>query len=64
MENRSSNYHAYLLRLWRDETVTPWRATLEDPHTGEVIGFSTLQQLYIFLDEQTEMESSKNNQGQ
>jgi hypothetical protein len=33
-------YRAYLLRLWRESKHDPWRATLEDPHTGERLGFA------------------------
>ncbi len=48
-------YRSYLLRLWREETLDPcWRAALEDPHTGERIGFASLEQLFAFLMEQVE----------
>ncbi len=43
-------YRAYLLRLW----LTPeakWRASIEDPHTGERRAFATLAQLVAFLEE-------------
>lgn len=46
------NYHAYLLRLWREDDATPWRASLENPHTGERIHFANDKQLYAFLHEQ------------
>ena len=60
MENYSRNYLAYMLRLWRDEVEMPWRVTLENPHTGETIGFASLQQLIAFLSEQTGMDISLN----
>ena len=44
----SDNYRAYLLRMWR----TPegdWRASLENPHTGERRAFATLEQSLEFL---------------
>jgi len=47
------DYLAYLLRLWRtkgEEAV--WRASLEDPHTGERLGFASLDELFTFLKEQ------------
>ncbi len=51
-------YRSYLLRLWRVETPgLCWRASLEDPHTGERIGFASLEQLFAFLMEQVEGES-------
>jgi len=45
------HYHAYLLRVWREDELTPWRVQLENPHTHEVLGFPTLEKLLIFLDE-------------
>ena len=51
MSEKRSRYHAYLLRFWRDDELTAWRASLEDPHTGETLGFATMQRLYEFLDE-------------
>lgn len=47
------HYLAYLLRLRRDNESAPWRATVENPHTGERQGFATLRQLVAFLEEQT-----------
>jgi len=48
-------YRSYLLRLWRAETLDQgWRASLEDPRTGERIGFASLEQLFAFLMEQVE----------
>jgi len=42
---------AYMLRLWqaRDDERAVWRASLEDPHTGEVAAFATLAALTAFL---------------
>lgn len=45
-------YHAFLLRVWRDNELSPWRIQIEDPYTNEVIGFSSLAKLKLFLDEQ------------
>jgi hypothetical protein len=53
------DYLSYLLRLWRvgkEEAV--WRASLESPHTGERIGFASLDALFAFLREQTDDEAS------
>lgn len=48
-------YRAYLLRLWQVEgDVHPdWRASLEDPHSGERIGFADLGHLFEYLEQQT-----------
>lgn len=52
-------YRSYLLRLWcagREETAG-WQASLDDPHTGERIGFGSLEDLFAFLIEQVEASS-------
>lgn len=49
-------YLAYLLRLRRDTPSTPWRVTLENPHTGERLGFATLPQFIAYLYEKIEEE--------
>jgi hypothetical protein len=47
-------YHAYLLRLWMEQRGGQplWRASLEDPHTGQRLGFADLNQLFAFLQTQ------------
>ncbi len=53
-------YHSYLLRLWQVGTEdTPgqvWRASLENPHTGEVLNFTSLGRLFEFLVDQCSSE--------
>lgn len=44
-----SDYHAYLLRMWRDERDGPWRTTLVNPHSGEQLNFASLEQMWAFL---------------
>jgi hypothetical protein len=48
-------YLAYLLRLWRETggETTRWRASLEDPHSGDKLGFAHLDELVAFLRERT-----------
>jgi hypothetical protein len=45
------DYVAYLLRLWREKggKSTQWRASLQDPHTGENKGFVSLETLFAYL---------------
>jgi hypothetical protein len=45
------DYMAYLLRLWRTglEENAAWRASLQDAHTGERIGFACLDELVAYL---------------
>jgi hypothetical protein len=54
MPNKKSPYLSYLLRLWSTSGARPavWRASLENPHTGERLGFSTLERLFSFLQDQ------------
>src|ERR1043165_6148951 len=54
MLNKQQRYLSYLLRLWRSEADGPssWRASLEDPHTGDRHNFASLEQLVAFLEEQ------------
>ncbi len=49
--NVSPNYQAYLLRLWQagDGDQPQWRASLEDPRSGEVKGFSSLEEMFEFI---------------
>lgn len=48
---KTARYLAYLVRLWQvDGDERPvWRASIEDPHSGERRGFGTLAQLFEFL---------------
>jgi hypothetical protein len=45
------DYVAYLLRLWRETSggSSRWRASLQDPHSGERIGFASLTELFGYL---------------
>ena len=48
------DYFSYLLRLWRvGKQKAVWRASLESPHSGERIGFASLDELIAFLRQQT-----------
>jgi muconolactone delta-isomerase len=42
-------YHAYLLRLWRDSPQQPWYAMLENPRTGERHSFTSREEMFRFL---------------
>jgi hypothetical protein len=61
------DYIAYLLRLWREKggASTRWRASLQDPHSGERVGFASLEELFGYLRRETDdqPESSGNAQG-
>ena len=57
-----SQYQSYLLRIWREEphtkTSSPWRFSLEDPHTGFRRGFQDLELLMTFLVDQLQEKRS------
>ena len=44
-------YRAYLLRLWKENRDSPWRASLEDAHTGARHAFADPEKLLAFLKE-------------
>ena len=50
-----SGHYSYLLRLWREKgsASIQWRASLQDPHSGQRVGFAHLDELVAFLREQT-----------
>jgi hypothetical protein len=53
--NGKLHYQSYLLRLWSSggPSEKNWKASLEDPHTGERLGFASLERLFAFLQKQT-----------
>ena len=55
MSGEKRRYTSYLLRLWpaEDRGDLVWRASLEDSHTDERWGFSSLDALFAFLRQQT-----------
>ena len=59
MTTQPRRYMAYLVRLWQvnGEGQPAWRASIEDPHTGERRGFASLESLFAFLKEQIGINS-------
>ena len=52
MEKKAQHdYYAYLLRLWREEGERKWRASLENPGTGQKRGFASFERLVKYLAE-------------
>lgn len=70
MLEKQRRYQSYLLRLWAagEEENTIWRASLEDPLTGQRRGFASLDDLFDFLRQQTrgsdDIERRMNEQSQ
>jgi hypothetical protein len=54
------SYIVYLLRMWRAGSgeSSVWRASIENPHTGERHGFADLNALLVFLEGETTMLSA------
>lgn len=48
-DDRGPNYHAFLLRLWRDRVGGLWHASLQTPDGVERRGFAGLEDLIAFL---------------
>jgi hypothetical protein len=55
------DYLAYMLRLWRMRGAqAAWRASLEDPHSGERLSFASLDEVFAFLKQQTGQSGQQN----
>ena len=56
MDKQQTTALSYLVRLWPTGAAHQqvWRASLEDVQSGERRGFANLEQLFVFLMEQTE----------
>lgn len=57
MQRTDQTYRAYLLRLWREDTQTPWRVTLADTRTGEERHFASVDLLVQHFDQNKETSS-------
>lgn len=51
--SQESGYLAFLIRLWKDRAGSPWRASIENPHTGERASFAELPLLFEYLQDRT-----------
>jgi hypothetical protein len=49
MSQSPDNYHAWVLRFWRENPLGPWRIALEAIATGERKGFPDLDSLNLYL---------------
>ena len=55
MSEQEPRHILYLLRLWQTKSggELVWRASLESPSAGERTGFTSLQALFAFLQQET-----------
>lgn len=59
----ATDYHAYLLRLWREEGGD-WRVSLQSTRTGERYGFADLQMAVQFVEQNLgQGKLNENNDG-
>lgn len=65
MEQEQPGYLSYLLRLWRasDDKGPTWRAGLKSSHTGEEVGFGSLDDLFDYLRREAGLETGRGEQG-
>jgi hypothetical protein len=63
MHNEHTSYISFILRLWPtvSNQTCIWRATLEHPDTGKRVGFASLDELCIFLQQQTRHKKKGEN---
>ena len=62
--DRSPTYLSYMLRLWQAgsrDGKSVWRASLENPHTGERQAFGDVEALVAFLAEKTSSPTGAEN---
>ena len=59
---KESAYFSFLLRLWQEKRKgqLAWRASLENPHDGERLGFCDIDELLAFLADITQGDTSWN----
>lgn len=61
------HYMAYLLRLWSGSgsgaNETRWQASLEVPLTHEKHNFASLQNLFAYLEAETETDKENSREG-
>ena len=59
-------YYSYLLRVWLvgDGDQPHWRTSLEDTHTGERKGFTSITALCEYLQQRTSLFSENKNDTQ
>jgi hypothetical protein len=62
---QTREYEAYLLRLWpvNGESTRTWRASLENAHSGEVVHFAAMNDLFEFIRDRTKADRNPEHRG-
>ena len=63
-KSESTDYCAYLLRLWRNGPERPWRASLQATATGTLHHFADMAHLLAFLQAHTNCDDAPTGDGQ
>lgn len=58
------HYKSFLLRLWREGTQSPWRASLTPIGDGEEKKFATVEAMCRYIQEQAHPGPAANQAGQ
>ena len=58
----AAHYRAYLLRIWNGHQAG-WQASLQDAKTGLRLGFSSLEELFAYLMDETERTGRERKDG-
>jgi hypothetical protein len=58
-------YYSFLLRLWEIDNSQnqAWLASLEDPHTRQIVSFTSLERLFEFIKTQTNLQTDDSGTG-
>lgn len=58
IQSGQQQYHAVLLRYWREDETVAWRYLVQDLATGEEYGFANLDLLIAFLYQHMERQNA------
>jgi hypothetical protein len=58
-DRQPSEYHAFLLRIWRVDARQDWHASLQNTETGQRSHFRTLDELFGFLHSRLDADEGK-----
>lgn len=61
--SQPSDYHSYLLRMWRDNPQAAWQATLQSTATEQVHHFTSVEHTRAFLKAQMAGEGDDSQAG-
>jgi hypothetical protein len=61
INSKSTNYHSYLLRIWRDGPQRPWRVSMQCAATNTLHYFADTSHLLAFL--QAQMDDGEERTG-